>query len=166
MIEKEFIDCGDGVVLKTSTQDEVVWVEDHLREGDRREHAFADGHSDVRKFRACFTVWADGKIIGYIGGGSLPHESDMSRRRFVFYLSTTEADRIKVRYVRKSRDVLRAFARTAPKWVDEFVTVPLADYTGAVRWLERVLGFTRTGSCEWRGAEFLVYSIKRKELEA
>ena len=164
-MERKIIDCGDGVYLRKATQEDVDWVESHLREGDAKEHAFAEGGSDVEKFRTCWAVLADGYLVGYLGGDIMPHESAISRRRFVFFLSTTAVERIRVKYVRKSRDVLRAFARTAPKWVDEFVTVPLADYTGAVRWLERTLGFRRTGTCVWKGAEFLIYSKKRKELE-
>lgn len=163
---KDLIDCGGGLTIRPATAEDVAWVHAHLRDGDRMEHEFAQSALVEASRGREVAVELDGRLVGYAGGMPLQNESIMSRRRFVYYLSTTVADEQKVRYVRRSRDAMRAFLRTAPRWVDEFVTVPMLKYRGAVRWLERVLGFRRVEDFTWRGERFAVYSLTRKELEA
>lgn len=167
------IDIGDGVWLRPATGEDIAWAHAHLREGDRMEHALCDGE-DVPAFARRgdgaplpgeMAVVADGRLVGYAGMVPLAHESHLSRRRFVYYLSTEVADTMRVRYVRRSRDAMRAFLRTAPAWVDEFVTVPMLRYAGAVRWLERILGFRRVESFTWRGERFAVHSVSRRDIE-
>ena len=154
--------------MRPAAEADIAWVHAHLRDGDRMEHEFGVRNAPTDEAPAKGEAWCillDGATVGYAGLIPFRHESLLARRRFIYYLSTDVADRNRIRYVRRSRDVLKALAATAPAWVDEFVTVPMLRYRGATRWLERVLGFRKREEFVWNDERFAVYSITRKELE-
>ena len=98
----ERIDLGEGVSIAPSTQADVDYVESHFRAGDQLEHDSLGGGRTIIEdlFEQCWTVRNGEDIIGYCGVAADVGETLFSRKRWLCYMSTEHADRVKVKYVK------------------------------------------------------------------
>lgn len=159
------IDLGEGLALALATQDDIDEIHATLRPGDAAEHEFDRKDLSINDLKGAMVVRFEDKPIGYIGAAILPCEAVMSPRRFIYYLSTTHANAIKLTYVKRSKEVFRAFLETQPPWVEELVAFPMPDkYPMSCKWLERVIGFHFVKDFEVNGYKFRFYRISRKEI--
>ena len=164
----ERIEIADGVTIAESVQEEVDWIEAHFREGDRLEHeALGGGRTVIADlFEQCWTVRNGEDLIGYCGVAIPDGDTVLSPRRFLCYMSCTNADKAKVKYVKSSRPVMKAIvARTRP-WADEFLSLPNVKYRGSVIWHERVLKMRCLQEIVWKGETFKLFETTRKEVES
>lgn len=161
------IDLGRGLMLEDATQADLDYVHENLRTGDGAEHLLDEkGEDMLENMPGVMVVKQDGKIIGYIGAIELPYETVLSSRRYIYYLSTDNADKIKLTYVKRSRDVLKAYVDArVPAFVDELYVATLPkEYPMASKWLERVLGFKKLTEKKYRGKLHRIYFKPRKEI--
>jgi len=163
-----FIWLGDGVTLVRSTQADFDFINAHLREADRREtEVFDRGRPDALcDMETSWTIRDAGNVVGFIATMPFADESVMSRRRFLVELTTGHVWKIKVKYVRYSRAVLRAVVENALPWVEDFYTLPMKAYAGACRWDEKVLRMRKVREIEVEGVPHVLFHITRKEATA
>lgn len=160
-------DIGMGVTIEESVQDDVDWIEAHFREGEKMEHeALGGGRTLIDDmFEQCWTIRNGDDLIGYCGVAIPVGSAVLSPERFLVYMSSTNADKIKIKYVKMSRLVMKEIvARTKP-WVDVFLSLPNARYRGSVIWHERVLKMHCLKEIRWHGETFKLFTAKRKEFE-
>lgn len=155
-----------GINLSLATQEEIDYVEDNFREGDRREHEVAGGRSTrLDEFEVCYTVRAKNRdIMGYFGVMVMPNESFMSRRRALCFMSCENTNRHKLAFVADSKPALRAVVQNLPPWVDTFRSWPLESYPASIRWQERTLGFRRVGRVQIGDDAYIHLETTRKEI--
>jgi len=160
-----FIWLGEGVTMTGSTQADFDFVNAHLRAADYAEtQVFDGGRPDaLADMERSWTVRDGANVVGFVATAPFAYESVMSRRRFLVQLTTEYVWRIKVKYVRFSRAVLRAVCENAPAWVTEFYTLPMKAYAGAVRWDERILKMRRVREIDVEGVPHVLFRITRKE---
>ena len=110
------VDFGCGVEMEPSTQEDIDYVEANFREGDRLEHESLDGGRTLLKvFEDCWTVRVKGMIVGYCGVAVPADMTPFGNERYLCYMSCENANKVKLTYVRKSRDVMRGIIeRTDP----------------------------------------------------
>lgn len=157
----------EKVTLAPSTQEEIDWVEANFREGEKRERDVAGGgRTLLETFEACWTIRdaASGDVFGYFGAMVMPGESCMSRVRGLCFMSCTNVERHKIAFVRSSRPVLRYVVGKAPKWVNKFISWPIASYRGSVEWHKRVLKMREARRVPANGDEYVIFEIERKEV--
>ena len=160
------IDLGRGTVLETAVQADVDYVEENFRAGERAEHeALGGGRTQVGIFETCWTVRHGDETIGYCGVMIPPGMTAFAPVRWLCYMSSTDADRHKLEYVRRSRDVLRAIVGETPEHVAAFLSLPAAAYEMSVKWHERVLRMRRMKTLVLGGQEFVLFRITRKEVQ-
>lgn len=161
------VEIGDGVSIADSTQEDIDYVEANFREGEKVEHeSLGGGRTMLGIFERCWTVRNGEDIIGYCGVAIPDGDTVLSNLRFLCYMSCTNADRVKVKYVRWSRRVMREIvARTRP-WTDTYLSLPNVRYRGSVIWHERVLKMRCLREEEWRGERFKIFATTRKEVES
>ena len=154
-----------GMTLEESVQDDIRYVEDHYREGERMSHeALGGGHVDIGCYEQCWTARHRNDIVGYCGVAVPDGCTVLSPERFLCYMSTTHADRMKVTYVKMSRPVLREIVRRTRSWVDTFLSLPNAKYRGSVIWHERVLKMHRLCPVGFMGQDFILFKTTRQEV--
>ena len=159
------IEIGEGTEIETSKQEDIDYVEANFREGDRLEHEVLDGGRTLLKdFEDCWTVRHKGEIIGYCGVAIPMGATPFCPGRWLCYMSCENANRIKLAYVKKSREVMRRIALETPECVTEFRSLPAVRYEGSVRWHERVLKMHRLEEVEYKGEKFVMFNLYRKEL--
>lgn len=163
-----FIWLGEGVTLTGSTQADFDFINARLRAADRAEtQVFDAGRPDaLADMERSWTIRDGANVVGFIATKPFGDESVMSRRRFLVQLTTEYVWRIKVKYVRFSRAVLRAVAENAPAWVEEFYTLPMKSYEGAVKWDERILKMRRVREVDVEGVPHVLFRITRQEAVA
>jgi hypothetical protein len=160
------IELGDGLALRPATDADLEYIHANLRPGDAAEHNIdADGFDTIENLPNAKAIEKDGELIGYIGSFPMPNETVWSPRRYVYYLSTTHADKHKLEYVKRTAEVLRAVVKEMPDWVTEVATVSMPEvYPMACKWLERILKFEPVRDMMWRGAKHRLYRKQRKEI--
>lgn len=159
------IELDMGVTLEESVQEDIDYVETHFREGDRLEHESLGGDpTSIDEFEQCWTIRHDGDIIGFCGVAIPDGTTILGPERFLCYMSTTHADKVKLTYVKMSRRVMQEIvARTRP-WVDVFLSLPNSEYRGSVIWHERVLKMARLCPVRFRGQDFVLFKTTRSEV--
>jgi hypothetical protein len=159
-----------GIALAPSEQWEIDYVEEHYREGERRERDAEDAPpTRVEDFEKCWTARAEGgDIIGFLGILVMPNESCMSRTRSFCFMSCENANRHKLAFVKASRPVFRFAAEQCPPWVGRFLSWPLESYAASVRWQERAIGMRRVARipAPKAGEWYIVLELTRKEVES
>ncbi len=162
---QNFIWLGDGVTMVRSVQEDYDHINANLREADLREVMVFDGgrRDALADMEECWTVRDGPNVVCFLATRTFAGESLLSRRRFLVQLTTDYVWRIKVKYVRFSRAVLKACVERTPPWIDEFFTLPMKEYAGAVRWDERVLKMTRMAEPVLNGVPHVLFRITRKE---
>lgn len=160
-----FIWLGDGVTMTCSTQADFDFINARLRAADYAEtQVFDGGRPDaLADMERSWTIRDGANVVGFVATKPFADESLLSRRRFLVQLTTEYVWRIKVKYVRFSRAVLRAVVENAPAWVEDFYTLPMKSYEGAVRWDERVLRMRRVCEVDVEGVPHVLFGITRKE---
>ena len=158
------IELGYETVIETATQDDIDYVEENFREGERQEHqVFGGKRTRLSDFETCWTVRHKGDVIGYFGV-AIPRESTpFHPARWLCYMSCMNADKYKYMYVKQSRAVMRKVIEGLPEYVTEFLSLPAEKYEKSVRWHERVLRMHRMKTVELNGERFVVFGISRKE---
>jgi hypothetical protein len=162
-----------GFGLPTSTkyhfappaEADIKFLVEHMREGDRRELKrwlgtdieWAVRHSVAMSDVCHAGFFADGSLACIFGATRL---NIMEADAILWELSTTEVDRHKVEFVRAAREGLNMVFRAMPD-VAEFGNWVDLDYTGAVRWIERLggdfaLNQTRPGPFGGKFANFYI----------
>ena len=164
--DSNFIWLGEGVTMTGSTQPDFDYINAHLREGDKAETQVFDGGKpdSLSQMEKSWTIRDGGNVVGFLASMPFADESIMSRRRFMVQLTTDYVWKIKIKYVRFSRAVLRAFVENSPAWVDEFYTLPMKSYTGAVKWDEKILKLHRLRELDVGGVPHVLFGITRKEV--
>lgn len=156
-----------GFSLRPATQEDIDYVEDNFREGERREQEIEGGErTRLDEFEQCWTVLAaNGDVIGYLGVMVMPDESFMSRTRGFCFMSCENANRHKVAFVKASRPALRWMVERCPGWTDTFVSWPLESYAASVRWQRKVLRMrpVRTVPAPM-GERYVVMETTKKEV--
>lgn len=162
-----------GVTFRVPTAEDIEFVAENMREADRRELKRWTGcdvrwslENSIRQSEVCFAgVFADGKVACIFGATRV---NLMEADAALWALSTTEVDRHRLAFLVGSKAgvdlVCRAMSDVAEfgNWVD-------LDYTGAVRWIERLgggfaLNAVRQGRCGGRFGEFYILNpYYRKE---
>lgn len=162
----EHIDLGDGVTMTRSTQEDYDWINAHLRADDAAEQrVFGEGFKDtVAMMERSWTIRDGENIVGFIATVIMQGDSPLSTRRMMAQMTTEYVWKIKVKYVRYSRRVLRAVVENTAAWVNDFYTMPMASYVGAVKWDERILGLHRMGVVQVNGVDHVLFRIGRKEV--
>ena len=62
------IELGHETVIETATQEDIDYVEENFREGERAEHrVFGGKRTQLSDFETCWTVRHRGDVIGYFG---------------------------------------------------------------------------------------------------
>lgn len=152
--------------LEPSTQEDIDYVEDNFREGERREADAAGGRrTRLDEFEQCWTAKAEnGDIVGYFGVMTMPDDSFMSRTRALCFMSCENANRHKLAFVASSMPALREVAAKCPSWVDTFRSWPLESYKASIRWQEKVLGFRRVGRVRIGDDAYIHLETTRKEI--
>lgn len=161
------IELGDGLTLEDATQADLDEIHANLRAGDAAEHAYDDEDKiPIDHLPGVKVIRHNGVLLGYIGAQPIAGENQLSNRRHIYYLSTKEADKMKLTYVKRTRDVLRAYLDNfAPDYVDEIYTVAMPiEYPPACKWIERILRFKPVKDVEWRGGVHRIYVIQRKDI--
>lgn len=155
----------EHLTIKRSSQRDIDYVERHFRKGDKLEHdSLGGGRTRVKDFEQCWTIRFHGKTIGYCGVGIPYGETFFSGVRWLCYMSTTNADKVKMSYVKLSREVMKAIAAKVMPHVTYFMSLPNKAYHGSVIWHERVLKMTRLRELRHKGQDFVLFGIARKEL--
>ena len=160
------IELDMGVTIEPSVQEDVDWVESHFREGDRLEHESLGGGRTMIDdlFEQCWTIRIGDDIIGYCGVAIPDGSTVLSPERFLCYMSSVNADKAKIKYVKMSRPVMREIvARTKP-WVDTYLSLPNVKYHGSVIWHERVLKMERLQTVRFMGEDFILFKTTRSEV--
>lgn len=161
------IDIGDGVTIEDSTQEDIDYVESNFREGDKVEHeSLGGGRTMLDIFERCWTVRNGEDIIGYCGVAIPDGDTVLSNIRFLCYMSCTNADKAKVKYVKMSRRVMKAIVAQTRPWIDTYLSLPNVKYHGSVIWHERVLKMRCLREDVWRGETFKLFVTTRKEVES
>lgn len=160
------IELDMGVTIEPSVQEDVDWVEAHFREGDRLEHESLGGGRTVIAdlFEQCWTARFGDDIVGYCGVAIPEGSTVLSHERWLCYMSSVNADKAKIKYVKMSRPVMREIvARTRP-WVDTFLSLPNVRYRGSVIWHERVLKMRRIKTVRFMNEDFVLFKTTRSEV--
>lgn len=159
------IELDMGVTIEPSVQEDVDWVEAHFREGDRLEHdSLGGGRTLIETFEQCWTIRIGDDIIGYCGVAIPDGSTVLSPERFLCYMSSVNADKAKIKYVKMSRPVMREIvARTRP-WVGVFLSLPNVKYHGSVIWHARVLKMQRLQDVHFMGEDFILFKTTRSEV--
>lgn len=165
----EDIKINDNTVIRSASQQDIDTVESNLRRGDFEECAIVGDrdawHAKVQEFERCYSIWNSNKLVGYCGVLIPPGQTALTTSRWLCFLSTVWANSIKVSFVRNSRKVMKEIIARCPDYVEEFLSMPMADYRGSVIWHERVLKMHRKGECEILGHKHIIYTISRKDVE-
>ena len=158
------IDIGYGTEIETSVQEDIDYVEENFRDGERAEHeVFGGKRTRLADFETCWTVRHRGDVIGYFGI-AIPLEATVHHAgRWLCYMSCANADKYKFMYVKQSREVMRRVIGELPEHITEFRSMPAERYAKSVRWHERVLRMHRMATVEYGGERFAVFGITRKE---
>ena len=159
------IDLGDGVTLTPSTQADFDVVNANLRAGDLAETKVFDfGRPDrLDDMERSWTIRDGSNIVGFVALKAFGDESLLSKNRFLVQLTTNYVWKIKLKYVRYSRAVLKAVCERAPGWVTDFWTMPMKAYSGAVRWDERILKMHKVMELDIVGVPHVLFHITREE---
>ena len=90
------IEIGNETVIETATQDDIDYVEDNFREGERAEHeVFGGKRTLLSDFETCWTIRHKGDVIGYFGI-AIPLEATVHHTgRWLCYMSCANADKYK-----------------------------------------------------------------------
>ena len=158
------IELGHETVIETATQDDIDYVEENFREGERAEHeVFGSRRTLLSDFETCWTIRHKGDVIGYFGV-AIPRESTpFHPARWLCYMSCMNAEKYKYMYVKQSRTVMRKVIEGLPEYVTEFLSLPAEKYAKSVRWHERVLKMMRLGLVRYHGEEFVLFGISRED---
>ena len=160
------IEIGMGTVLEPSTQEDIDYVEENFRQGEREEHAvFGGTRTKLSDFETCWTVRHRGDVIGYFGIAVPKEATPFFPGRWLCYMSCENANKYKLTYVKQSREVMRRVVATLPEHVTDFRSLPAARYVMSVKWHERVLKMHRIGEVDVKGEKFVMFGISRKEVE-
>lgn len=158
-----------GIRLFPATQEEIDYVEDNYREGERHEREVENAPPTcLSDFESCWIAKAaNGDVLGYFGVLVMPNHSVMSRTRALCFMSCENANRHKLAFVKASRPVLRWIVRQCPKWTDTYLSWPLESYKASVRWQEKVLGMRRVAYVPAApGERYVVLETTRGEVES
>ena len=159
------IELGLDTRIETSTQEDLDYVQENFREGEKMEQeAVEAGHDTLDLFEQCWTVWYKDERIGYCGVMLQAGKTVLAPSRFLAYMSCENANNHKYYYVKQSRKVLKAIVEQIPEWVTEFHSLPDERYTGSVKWHERVLRMHRVGSFRYKKSNLIHFTIKRNEV--
>ena len=123
------IEIGEGTEIETSKQEDIDYVEENFREGERMEHeVFGSRRTLVSDLETCWTVRHKGDVIGYFGV-AIPRESTpFHPARWLCYMSCANAEKYKFMYVKQSRTVMRKVIEGLPEYVTEFLSLPAEKY--------------------------------------
>lgn len=159
------VDLGLDTRVETATQEDLDYVQENFRDGERMEQEAAGGGRDTLDlFEQCFTVWHRDERIGYCGVMIQPGHTILSNERFLAYMSCENANKHKFYYVKMSRKALRAIVAQIPPWVTTFHSLPDERYDQSVKWHERVLKMRRAGSFRHKGSTLIHFIINRNEV--
>lgn len=160
------IQIDDETYIETATQEDIDYVEANFREGDKLEHESLDGgRTLLSEFEDCWAIHCKGLLIGYCGIAIPMGATVFCPGRWLCYMSCENANKIKLAYVKKSREVMKRIALETPRYVTEFRSLPAVKYGGSVRWHEKVLKMHRLDEVEYKGEKFVMFNLFRKELE-
>lgn len=155
------VDIGEGVTLTPSTQADYDYVNANLREGDRCERDFFGCEDRLEDMDLSYTVRDGEDIIAFLALKPMGGETRLSKSRFFVYLTTSHVRSRRIKYVRTTKKLLRAFVEAVPAWITEFHALTMESYVGAVRWLERVVGMRRIGRIDIDGEPHVHFVILR-----
>ena len=158
-----------GIRLFPATQEEIDYVEDNYREGERHEREVDNSPPTcLSDFESCWICKAaNGDVLGYFGTLVMPNESVMSRTRALCFMSCENANRHKMAFVKASRPVLRWIVSQCPPWTDTYLAWPLESYKASVRWQEKVLRMRRVAYVDAApGERYVVLETTRGEVES
>lgn len=154
-----------GTSVETATQSDVDYVEENFREGERKEHeACGGGRTKVGDFESCWAVSYNGDLIGYCGVAVPAGATVFAPMRWLCYMSCTNAEKYRFKYVKESRDVMRLIVSQVPGYVTELRSLPAAAYEKSVKWHERVLKMRRMDEVLINGERFVMFGTTRKEI--
>ena len=160
------IELGLDTRIEPSTQEDLDYVQDNFREGEKMEQeAVGAGRDTLGLFEQCWTVWYKDERIGYCGIMLQYGQTILSNHRFIAYMSCENANKHKYYYVKQSRKVLKAIIDQVPPWVDTFHSLPDERYTGSIKWHERVLKMHRVGGFWYKNSKLVHFIIKRNEVQ-
>ncbi len=155
-----------NVTLEPSSQDDIDYVENNFRLGDRMEHeSMGNRSTSIDMFEQCWTIKIKGKIVGYCGVALFAGDSPLAERRILCFMSCENANKAKVTFVRASRLVMTEIVSRSHPWVREFHSAPDQEYRGSVIWHERTLKMHYLGNIEFNNCTLRHYVVFRKELE-
>ena len=159
------ITVTERATMRTATQEDIDRVEATLRAGDRAEcEIFEDWHQDINEFETCWAIYGSGELIGYCGVLITPGTTALAPTRWLCFLSTESADKMKISFVRDSRAVMKAIIERAPEHVTRFYSMPMSEYRGSIIWHERILKMKKCAVVMVNGHEHTLYTIERKEI--
>lgn len=156
-------------VLTPSTAEDFEYINAHLRAEDKFEQDHfsktcgVDRVDGLDLMEKSWTLHLKDEIVGYVALQLPPMQSAFSNVRFVPMLSTTNVEHHPLDYVRLSRPILGYVVRQAPKWVDEFYSLPLAKYEATVRWHEKTMGWHRVAEFDVMGEKAILFNLNRRE---
>lgn len=163
------IQVTERAMIRPATQEDIDLVEETLRDGDRAECEIFGPHKmwhqDIEDFEECWAIFGHNKLVGYCGVYIEPGQTILSPIRWLCFLSTQAVDGMKISFVKDSHAVMREIVRRTKGHVTRFVSMPMADYRGAVIWHERVLKMHRFKTVKIYNHEHIIYTIERKEVE-
>lgn len=157
-------------ILTPSTDADFDYINANLRDMDKFEQDHFATKCGVRTvdslplFEKSWTLHLNGEIVGYVALQIPAMQSAFSPVRFVPMLSTTNVDRHPLDYARLSRPVLEHVLRSAPAWVTDFYSLPLAKYTASVRWHEKTMRWHRVREFDVMGEKAILFHLSRKEI--
>ena len=157
-------------VLTPSTDEDFAYINANLREMDKfeqthfREKCGINEVDSLNLFEKSWTLHLDGEIVGYVALQIPPMQSSFSSVRFVPMLSTKNVAHHPLDYARLSRPVLEHVLRSAPAWVTDFYSMPLAKYTASVRWHEKTMRWHRVRELDAMGEKAVLFYLNRKEI--
>lgn len=157
-------------VLTPSTDADFEYINANLRPLDRFEQDHALSKCGLAKpdslcqMEKSWTLHLDGEIVGYVALQVPYGSSTLCDRRFVPMLSTVNVEHHPVDFARLSLPVFRHVVQSAPPWVGDFLSLPLARYAKSVRWQEQMLGFRRVAEFDLYGENAVLLHISRKDV--
>lgn len=157
-------------VLTPSTKEDFAYINANLRDMDQfeqthfREKCGIDDVDSLHLFEKSWTLHLGGEIVGYVALQIPTMQSAFSPVRFVPMLSTKNVEHHPLDYARLSRPVLEHVLRSAPAWVTDFFSLPLAKYTASVRWHEKTMRWHRVRELDAMGEKAVLFYLNRKEI--
>lgn len=124
MVEVDKIYEKDGIVVRTSTREDIMYLKDRLRESDVQEIWASHNHKPEKALKiclyqslVCFTI-QNGNPIGMFG---ISPVDMVGTKASIWFLASNDLDKIKKRFLKNSRKMIDLLLEYYPflfNWVD------------------------------------------------